>query len=40
MSSEIASQSTILIAATHRSGSYLACDWLSQLGGIPITLEF
>ena len=40
MSSETVSQSTILIAATHRSGSYLACDWLSQLGGIPFAEEY
>ena len=33
-------QSTILIAATHRSGSYLACDWLSQLGGLPFAEEY
>lgn len=30
---------TILVAATHRSGSYLACDWLSQLGGLPFPEE-
>ncbi len=33
-------RNTILIAATHRSGSYLACDWLSQLGGIPFAEEY
>lgn len=40
MSSEIVSQSTILIAATCRSGSYLACDWLSQLSRIPFAEEY
>lgn len=31
---------SILVAATHRSGSYLACDWLSQLGGLPFPEEY
>ena len=30
---------TILVAATHRSGSYLACDWLSNVGPIPFPEE-
>jgi LPS sulfotransferase NodH len=29
-----------MVAATHRSGSYLACDWLSQLGGVPFPEEY
>ena len=40
MRRESTGQRTILIAATHRSGSYLACDWLSQLGGIPFAEEY
>ncbi len=30
---------TILVAATHRSGSYLACDWLSNAGVLPFPEE-
>ena len=30
---------TILVAATHRSGSYLACDWLSNVGALPFPEE-
>jgi LPS sulfotransferase NodH len=31
---------TILVAATHRSGSYLACDWLSSVGEFPFPEEY
>lgn len=30
---------TVLVAATHRSGSYLTCDWLAQLGRLPFPEE-
>ena len=30
---------TLLVAATHRSGSYLACDMLSSVGGLPFPEE-
>ncbi len=31
---------TVLIAATHRSGSYFFCDLLSQYGGLPSPEEY
>ena len=30
---------TLLVAATHRSGSYLACDWVSSTGDLPFPEE-
>lgn len=31
---------TLLVAATHRSGSYLACDLISTAGGLPFAEEY
>ena len=31
---------TLLVAATHRSGSYLACDLISTVGGLPFAEEY
>lgn len=31
---------TVLFAATHRSGSYLACDWLAQYAHLPFAEEY
>lgn len=31
---------TVLIAATHRSGSYLTCDWLTKVAHIPFAEEY